>query len=116
VLGVRDARVRHALHPGGLRGLDDGGVLREPLSDLASGDEEQDVDAGERHGMGRRVGVVDGARRHAECGRLLRRSREGDDVRGGHAAREQFLDDEPAEVSGASGDGVGGHGSEPPAV
>ena len=72
----------------------------DPLPDLAAGDEEQDVDAGERLGQRRRVGVVGGAHRHAEVGRLLRRSGEGDDVRGGHAAREQFLDDEPAEVSG----------------
>ncbi len=30
--------------------------------------------------------------------------------RRGWLTREQFLDDEPAEVSGGAGDGVGGHG------
>ena len=45
-----------------------------------------------------------------QVGDLDGRAHDGDDVLGGHTLLQQVLDDEAAEVSGRSGDGVAGHG------
>src|SRR5690606_17059466 len=111
--GVEDGGVGDEGHAGRLGGVDDVGVLGQALPDLASGDEQQLVDAGQGLAQGGGVAVVGDADLHAvggEVGGLGGVPDDGDDVGGSDPAGAQGGDGQAAEVAGGSGDGDG-HGT-----
>jgi hypothetical protein len=91
-------------------------VLPFPLPDLAAGDEQQPVHAGERRHQGRRVVVVGHPNPHAPLGErsgLGIVADDGDHIGGGDAAIEQREHGEPAQLAGRTGNGIGSHGRFP---
>jgi hypothetical protein len=108
----QDAGVRDPGNPGCLGRLDHVSVLGDTLVQLAPRDEQQAVDAGQRHGQGLGLGVFAASDVDTPDGQVPEpRGRPGDgyDVGRGHAGFEQRLDGQAAEGAGRSGDGIGGH-------
>ncbi len=110
--GAEDARVEDPADARGLRGLDDGGVLRHALADLAAGDEHEGVAGLDRGGDAVGVGVLEARGADAlrgEVGEGLRTARGGEHVGCGGAAGEEGRDDARSEAAGGGGDDDG-HG------
>jgi hypothetical protein len=106
-VGPQDAGVGDELHAGGLRGVDRVAVLPGALADLAAGDQQQLLRAGERLAQGRLVVEVrtpDDDAALGQVGEGLGPPSGRDDLLGRDAAPQQGLDDQAAQVTGGAGD------------
>ncbi len=102
---MQHAGVGEVAHARAHRGLDHGGVLGEALADLAAGDQQHPVSAGERlvEAVGLAVvGAADLDAGRGEASGLLRGAHGRDDLLGRDLG-QQGVDHQAAELAGGSG-------------
>ena len=109
VIGVQDACVRDAGDASCLRGGNHIRVLRQPLTCLVAGHQQQAVHTDERRWQSVRSSVVchthvDAA--FGQIGDVASGAHDRDDVRRWHTASQQFLNGEAAQMSGRPRDSV----------